>query len=266
MSDDVVSEIKRDYVLNLASEGKRVDGRGFEEYRAVEIQTGIISQAEGSARVKLGDTMVYVGVKMALGTPYPDTPTSGNLTTSAELVPIASPDFETGPPSPDAIELSRVVDRGIREAKTIDMEKLCITPGEKVWTMYIDMHIVDYDGNLFDACSLACLAALLTTKVPAAKHKVGEDFPLPVDHYPIMCTAMKLGKAIVFDPGQMEDKVGGPRVSTSTDENGNVRAMQKGLEGSVTRDEVLHIVQTSQRLGRDLREKLFKQVGFSPSK
>ncbi|HVL47545.1 MAG TPA: exosome complex protein Rrp42 [Candidatus Thermoplasmatota archaeon] len=263
--NDVVSEIKKDHIYALAREGRRFDGRAFDEYRPIRIQTNLIQQAEGSARVQIGDTDVFVGVKMAIGEPYADSPKSGVLTTSAELIPMASPTFEPGPPRPAAIELARVVDRGIRETKTINVEKLCIVEGEKVWMTYVDIHIVDYDGNLFDAASLGAICALVSAKVPASKHEVGEDMPMPVDHLPIMTTGLKLGSenAIVLDPGLAEDQVGGPRLSVSTDENGDIRAMQKGLVGGLTRNEVKWIVATGRERARDIREQVIKATGFS---
>ena len=42
----------------------------------------------------------------------------------AELRPVAGRKYEPGPPSPESIELGRVVDRGIRESGCIDMESL----------------------------------------------------------------------------------------------------------------------------------------------
>jgi exosome complex component RRP42 len=71
------------------------------------------------------------GIKMDIGEPYPDEPDSGVMTTAAELIPMASPDFESGPPDEESIELARVVDRGIRESKIIDVDKLCVVPSEK---------------------------------------------------------------------------------------------------------------------------------------
>ena len=59
---------------------------------------------------------------------------------------------------PNRIELSRVVDRGIRESGCIDMESLCIVPGEKVWGVMIDIHVLSDQGNIFDACGLAAIA------------------------------------------------------------------------------------------------------------
>lgn len=262
MAIEIIGEIKRDYVAKLAKDGKRVDGRRFDEYRPIQIETGFISQAEGSARVRIGDTHIVSGVKVQAGAPFPDTPDSGVLTTNAELVPIASPAFETGPPRPESIELARVVDRGIRETETIDVTKLCIKAGEKVWVVYVDLHVLDYDGNLFDAASLAGLAALMTAKVPAKKFDLGEDYPLPVDHAPISCTALKLAPGrIVFDAGLIEDAVGGPRLTVSTDENGLIRAMQKGRVGGFTRDEVKHIIAIARARGEDIRKQLLPVVG-----
>jgi exosome complex component RRP42 len=261
MSDDIVSDIKRDYVNTLAKQGQRYDGRAFDEYRPIRIETGIITRAEGSSRVRIGDTEVVAGIKIAPGEPYPDTPNSGVMTTSAELVPIASPDFETGPPRAESIELARVVDRGIRETDTIDLEALCVTPGEKIWMCFIDLHIIDYDGNLMDAASLAAMAALLTAKVPGTRYKLGEDKPLPINHYPVTCTAIKLGEAIVFDPGLIEDKVGRPRLTVSHDENGDIRAMQKGLKGGFTLDEVKSIIATAKAKSAEIRSQLMEVTG-----
>jgi len=98
---------------------------------------------------------VIAGVSLAVGTPYPDSQASGTLMTGAEFTPLASPMFESGPPRPTAVELARVVDRGVRESKTIDFDKLCITEGEAVWMVMVDLHMLNYDGNLFDSCGVS---------------------------------------------------------------------------------------------------------------
>src|SRR3989344_3464075 len=105
-----------DYINSLFEQDKRVDGRRVDEYREVIIEKNISKNAEGSARCKIGDTEVIVGIKMDIGTPYPDSPDEGSIIVTAELTPMASPDFELGPPSPWATEIARIVDRGIRES------------------------------------------------------------------------------------------------------------------------------------------------------
>ncbi len=56
MSEDVIAEIKRDYIFSLAAQGDRADGRKFDEYRPISVEVGVIDKAEGSSRVKIGNT------------------------------------------------------------------------------------------------------------------------------------------------------------------------------------------------------------------
>ena len=262
MNGSIISSIKKDYIYKLAKEKKRIDGRAFDEYRKITIDTNLISKAEGSAKVRIGNTQVLAGVKMDLGEPYPDSPNSGVLTTSAELIPLASPDFEAGPPDKKAIELARVVDRGIRESEVIDLDKLCIEEGEKVWVIFVDIHVLDYDGNLFDASSLASLAAILTAKVPAKRFEVGEDYPLPIkSEPPISCTFVKYNDVIAVDPNLDEETIAEARLTVATDKNGDIRAMQKGLSGSFTVDEVKKVIKASIDNGARIRKILENGIG-----
>ena len=276
----IISSIKREYLSKLAEHGKRADGRKFDEFRKIAIETGVASRAEGSARVKIGNTQVIAGIKMDVGEPYSDSPDCGVLTTAAELIPMASPDFEAGPPRGDAIELARVVDRGVRESEVVELEKLCIVPGEKVWIVFIDIHILDYDGNLFDAASLAALAALMTTKVPIERFKPAleklqkkfpsikqyldehpKDFPLPLIEPPISCTAVKYNGVVVMDPSLDEEEIAEARLTVATDKNEDIRAMQKGLSGSLTKDEIKKIIKSSIDNGKEIRKILYKSIG-----
>ena len=163
---EIVPEITKRSIKNLVNNDKREDGRALDEYRDISIETNVISKAEGSARVRLGGTQVIVGIKPQLGSPFPDTPDLGVLMTNCEMLPMADPNFEPGPPSDDSIELARVVDRGIRESELVELDKLCVEEGKHVWMLFIDLHIIGNCGNLFDACELAVMAALKTTKLP----------------------------------------------------------------------------------------------------
>jgi len=251
-----LSSVKKDYLLKLAKEGKRCDGRKFDEYRDIKIESNILKNAEGSARVKIGNTMVIAGIKLEIGEPYADSPDKGALSTSAELPPLASPEFEPGPPTPEAIELARVVDRGIRESEYIEMEKLCITPGEKVWIVFIDLHIIDYDGNLFDTCLLAASAALQNAVIPNARFGLGENAPLPVRSPPVSCTFVKFDNAIVVDPCADEEEVADARFTVAIDEDGDIRAMQKGLSGRFTIEEIKNNIKRAQFHASNIRKLL----------
>jgi len=255
MGKDVVADLKKDYISKLLARDSRADGRKLDEMRPITIETNFIKSAEGSARVTLGNTQVIVGVKLILGAPFPDTPNSGVLTTNAELIPMASETFESGPPDREAIEVARVIDRGIREGHAVDMSKLVVEAGKEVWIMFVDVHVLDYDGNLFDAATMGANAAFKTAVVPASRHGKGEDYPLPVVHQPISVTVVKIDGKILVDPTHDEERVADARLTVATIETGNLCAMQKGLEGSFTVDEALRVVDISRRLGADVRSK-----------
>ena len=127
----MIPKVTREYVVDMIKKDKRIDGRKLEEFREIKLETGVSKNAEGSAKVTVGNTTVIAGVKIGLAEPYPDSPDKGVLTTSAEFMPMAAPEFESGPPKEVEVEMSRVVDRGIRESKYIDFEKLCIKKGSK---------------------------------------------------------------------------------------------------------------------------------------
>jgi exosome complex component RRP42 len=206
-----MNELKT-HMETFLKKGIRFDGRKLDEYREISVETDISKSAEGSARVRMGETDVMVGVKFELGTPYPDSPDEGTMMVGAELLPMSNPDFESGPPSIDSIELARVVDRGIRESKVIDFKKLCVEEGEKVWTVIVDIITINVDGNLFDASALGALIAIKNAKFPKIegdkvnyKELTKESLPLSKKD-PISITIYKIGEHLIVDPTYEEEK------------------------------------------------------------
>jgi exosome complex component RRP42 len=252
--------IQDQYVMNLASKGTRLDKRGAEDYRKVEIELHPIEKAEGSAKVTMGETVVLAGVKMGFGEPFSDRPDEGVLMVNAEFSPIASPKFETGPPSEGAIELARVVDRGIRESGAIDLKKLCLKKGERVWMVFVDVHIMNHAGNLLDAAGLAAITALLNAKMPEIKgdtidyeKKVKK---LPVNAVPVPVTAVKVEDSMFVDPTLEEEQVMEARLTVTTKEDGHIVAMQKGGPYSLTQDDVEKAFDLAEKKSKELRKLL----------
>jgi exosome complex component RRP42 len=230
------------YIKSLIEKGKRIDGRKLEDYRKITLESGISKYAEGSARCKIGETEVLVGVKFDIGEPYSDSPNEGTIIVSAELSPIANPTFELGPPGDQSIELARVVDRGIRESKAIDFKNLCIRPGEKIFMAFIDIHILNDEGNLIDAAVLGAMKALSETRLPKVENDkiVYGEFTskkLKLDKMPVTCTIYKIGNSLLVDVNSKEEEVVDARLSVNV-ANGTIHAMQKGGDFGFTIDEI----------------------------
>lgn len=254
MSNEIISEIRRDHILNLLKEDKRTDGRNVDDFRQIKFEVGLIESADGSALVEIGKTKVTAGIKIIPGTPFGDTPNMGVLTTGAELIPMAHPSFESGPPGEDAIELARVVDRGIRESGMIDMSKLCIKEGEEVWMCFLDLYAINYDGNLFDAFNIAAVLALRNAVVPCEQYGKGENTPLPTTCMPISVTTVKIGSSLILDPNFDEEHISSARLTVTTDDDGNFRAMQKGGQGSITLEELGRCLDMAVAKGEEIRK------------
>lgn len=251
--------INKDLVLTSLSKGIRADNRGLFDYRPIKFEFNVISKANGSASVRIGDTYVLVGVKAEIGKPFPDTPNEGVLIVNSEFVPLASPQFEAGPPDENSIELARVIDRGLRHGNAIDLEDLCIIPNEKVWILWVDIYILDHGGDLFDATSLASLAALMTTQIPVTVVEGTqislreEKRPLKINDYPLSVTVNKIGSYLFLDPTLEELNFVETRITIFTNSKGEICAIQKGLSGALSFDEISKAIEIAKSKGRELR-------------
>jgi exosome complex component RRP42 len=258
----LITRVRVRQIEQLIEKGKRLDARGLGDYRDIKVEQGVIEKAEGSARVFLGKTEVLVGVKVETGTPFPDTPNNGVLTVNAELVPLASPTFEPGPPDENSIELARIVDRGIRESEAIDTEKLCIEAGKQVFVVFVDVYVLNHDGNLIDASALAAVAALMNTKMPNFEVKNGEVVikqgytQLPMKSHPITVTLGKINNKLIVDPWLEEEQVMDSRISMAFNDEGNICAIQKGGSGYFTQQQILEAMKLAQEKAAELRKNM----------
>lgn len=258
-----ITNLTEKRIIEYFDKGKRFDKRSFLEYRPISFEVGVSEKAEGSATVEIGKTKVIAGVKLDLAEPYPDSQDEGGLIVTAELLPMASEKFHPGPPSIEAIEIARVIDRGIRESGFIDLKKLCIKEGEKVWAVLLDIYIINDDGNLIDAAALASIAALKTAVFPKLKGEKGEEkveygslttksLPL-TDSMPLTLTFYKIGHSIILDPTTEEEEASESRISIAVSDEQAINAIQKGGSVALTKEEIYDIID----LAVKEREKLY---------
>ena len=255
----MMNKILETTVREALKEGRRLDGRGLDDFRPIKVETGVIEKAEGSAQVTIGNTRVLAGIKMNVGTPFPDTPDKGVLMTGAEFTAMSHEEFEPGPPGEDAIEVARVTDRTIREGQIIDTSKLVIEAGEKVWMVFADIYSMNADGNMFDSSTLAVMAALKTAKMPEFKDdKVNWEVrknPIPIDGEAVSVTFAKIGGVIIADPTRDEQDILDARMTVGI-KDGRIVALQKGGDGGFTDKELEEVLDRALKHSKKLLKAL----------
>ncbi|XP_027167358.1 exosome complex component RRP45A-like isoform X3 [Coffea eugenioides] len=223
----------------------RIDGRRPFDYRELTVKFG---REDGSSEVQLGLTHVMGFVSSQLVQPYRDRPNEGTLSVYTELSPMADPSFEAGRPTESAVELGRVIDRGLRESRAVDTESLCVVSGKFVWSIRIDLHILDNGGNLVDAANIAALAALLTFRRPECSLG-GEDGQEVIVHPPE-----------VIDPTHFEEGVMGGRLTATLNANGDVCAIQKAGGDGVMQSVIMQCLRIASVKAADITAKIRKAV------
>ena len=261
----IIEQLKREKILDLLSQGKRIDGRGLYDQRPLSIETGAIPKANGSARVKLGDTEIVTGVKIQPDKPFPDLGDKGILICTAEILPLADPKAEPGPPGEEVIELARVVDRGIRETEMLDLKQLVLIKDKSVIGIFVDSSVLNTDGNLFDACSYAAVAAILSCTVP--KYEIKDEAPVlvegvtskpPIKTIPVSVTMARIGEHIIVDPTADEEACMNARITITTNSDSNICALQKGGSDGFTVEQLLKCSEIALSVGTKIRKQLEK--------
>jgi len=259
----IVSRIEKNYITSNLKKEQRIDGRGLWEYRDFKIESNTISSAEGSADVSLGDTRILTGLKYEIGEPFPDLPDEGVCTIMAELLPLASPLFERGPPDEQSIELARVVDRGIRHADCIQTKKLCIKENEAVYILFVDMYVLNHDGNMIDAGGVSALTTLISAHLPegkigdnglewTGKYFTGDEL---VKELPLVMTYGKIDDIIFLDPNLPEELLCDGKISISVTEK-KITSIQKSGAATFSIDEIKMLGKKSLEIGQNLRKEL----------
>ena len=258
----IVEHLRKQQMWDAISKGRRLDGRNLDEVRPIHIELDIIEKANGSARVKLGNSEVVAGVKVETGEPFEGLENKGALILSAEVLPTASPYSEPGPPDEETIELARVVDRGIRESQMIDLDKLVLVPGKIVYTIFVDCSVINADGNLFDATSYAVVSALISSKLPVFEVQddkvvdTGKRQDPPITTIPVSITSVRIGDAVIFDATAEEEACMDARITLTTNSNGHYTAIQKGSTGAFTIEQIRKTADIARIKGEKIRTKL----------
>ncbi|RZF38280.1 hypothetical protein LSTR_LSTR009003 [Laodelphax striatellus] len=267
MASLMLGEGEKMLILHGVEDDMRNDGRTRRKYRPMELETNVVSHANGSARLRLANTDILVGIKTEIDCPFPETPNLGKIEFFVDCSANATPAFEGRGGEDLAMEISNSLACAYN---SFPLDQLCITKGEQCWKLYADILILECGGNLYDAVSIAVKAALSSTEVPKVVGTVLDggtvdlvlsDDPfdcqkLDVRRAPLLVTLCKIGDFCVVDPTAEEEMCSVASMVVSVLENGTVSSSFKCGAGSLHSETVKEALKIGKEVGQSLNQEL----------
>ena len=243
--------INEAFIISAAAAGDpvRFDARGGCEFRNTDITFG---PSNGQARVRIGSSYVSASVTGEVTPPAFDRPNEGKLFFNVDLGQIAAPSvYEYGRALPEAASLCNHVERVLRGSKAIDVESLCILGGKSVWSVRVDIQVLNDDGSLEDACALVALCGLLNFRhesvafngeeVTVFSESTRDPVPLSVHHLPFSVSYVlfrsEFGIRSFVDPSRNEEDALRSKLSLVVNQHGELCGVNQ--PGGITIDQSL---------------------------
>ncbi|XP_073280572.1 uncharacterized protein [Primulina huaijiensis] len=266
---------EKNFIKGGIAQDLRTDGRKRLAYRHINVETGVIPQASGSARVMIGATIVIASVKAELGKPHPSHPDKGKVSIFVDCSSTAEPTFEGRGSEELAAELSSALQLCLLGGKSgagagIDLSSLSIIEGKVCWDLYIDGLVLSSDGNMLDALGAAVKAALSNTAIPKVQVSadassdeqpevdVSDEEFLQFDttEVPVIVTLTKVGRHYIVDATLEEESQMSSAVSVSVNRHGRICGLTKrggaGLYASTIMDMISVAKHVSEQLINEL--------------
>ncbi|KAI7854002.1 ribosomal protein S5 domain 2-type protein [Circinella umbellata] len=272
MPAPLISPSEKSYITQGIESDCRADGRGRLEYRHLVLENGLLSQTSGSARGRLGDSDVLVGVKVEIGDIEQDQPDQGRIVCNVECSPSASQQFEGHGADELNNTLTLALERFLCGPQSgLDLAKLCIIPGRQCWVIYVDAMVMDCAGNLLDCIIMTTRSALFDTRIPKTEiQDLGDgeyEFEVmddvedaePIGNWnrlPLAVTLYKIGDRYIIDPTIIEELCSEVTLTVGVNKEGSICGVQKGSNGSIDPSLLTEMIQTATTLGKSLIEQL----------
>ncbi len=223
------SENKPELIVN----GKRLDGRAFDELRNIKIVSNVIKNADGSAYIEWGNNKILAGVygpKEALPKHTGD-PEKCVIKCRYQMAPFSSLE-EHGRAGPNrrAIEISKVTKEVFENVVLLNQ-----FPGNAI-DLYIE--VLQSDGGT-RAAGITCAAVALATS------------GIPMRDIPFAVSVGKAGENLILDMNKIEDNYSQADVPICiSPRTGEVLLLQ--MDGELTTDEFRRAVSMVQKAGETI--------------
>eukprot|EP00039_Didymoeca_costata_P030874 m.31855 g.31855 ORF g.31855 m.31855 type:complete len:272 (-) comp8354_c0_seq4:23-838(-) len=264
-----ISKSESLYIVDGIKSNVRQDGRTCDAYREFQLKVDAVSNANGSAKVEIGNTVVLAVVKANTG--EPDVPGHGEIDYFVDCTPGASVEFLDRGGEALASEISGALKR-MSVHGAIDTKSLSIIPGTS-WLLRVDVLVLQSGGgNLYDCVAMAVKAALRTTKLPKLDIKCDEngdpvDFEVSPDpfavqhltgmsHFPLLVTVCEVNSTPIIDTTEQEECCVGGRLVVAVDDQGTVCGMTQVRKGGISTSTLLDMTRLAQKTGANLLKQM----------
>ncbi len=226
--------------IELIKDGKRLDGRGFDDLRNIKVKLGVLGEADGSSFIEWGNNKVIVGVygPKEVVPRHLENPSKAILKCNYSMVTFCSKE-EHGRmgPSRRSVELSKV----IREA----LEGIVDTKLFPKTQIEIYMVVLQADAGTRIASFVGAVAALLDAGIPLKDVAVG-------------VAAGKVGGKVVIDLDKAEDNYGEADFPVAITRTGDILLFQ--MDGKLTKEEIKEALGLIYEKSEEVLEKLREAV------
>jgi len=201
----------------LIKDGKRLDGRGFEELRDIKMEVSVLERAAGSAYVEWGKNKVMVGVygPRELHPKFLQDPTKAMLRCVYNLAPFSVDERKKPGPDRRSVEISKVTSEALSSVVML----------ERFPNTVIDVFIEILQADAGTRCVGLTAASLALA-----------DAGIPMKDLVSACSAGKVDGQVVVDLMKEEDNFGECDLPMAIiPKKGEIVLLQ--MDGKLSRDE-----------------------------
>ena len=193
----------------------RTDGRDETQHRPLSISFG---PDYGCCLTTIGNSKVMTQISANIAEPRLTRPSEGVINIRVDLSMLGFTNYDTSRSSDECVQLTRLLHKGIKDARCLDLDSLCIVSGEKVWHIQADVTILNHEGNLIEAASISTLAALAHFRRPEVSIEDGKVVLHPFEtsepigftmlHFPFLMKFAFFKEATIsyVDPSEDEER------------------------------------------------------------
>jgi len=271
----LLSAAERQFVTKGVEEGVRPDGRERLASRAIQIETGVIPGAFGSAQVTCGGTKVIAAVKAELVAPLPSLP-GGRVEVCVTCNRSASPALAGARGEEAAAELTFAMNRLMQGGLPESTRERLKVSSSHCWLLLVDASVHAADGAMLDVVSSTVYAALADTRLPQVLMQEGKDGVaeleimahdgdvkgMQVEHVPVFVTLSQVGRRYVADASSIEEACATVTFCVAVNSQGKVCCSHKPSGRALDPAQAQSMLLAAVRVGRNrlsLIDAYFKQ-------